>query len=226
MLVKNDSTLINKISFQFFAQVFENTASNTKRIDSHNSNFMRILKFFNEKLDLEIGTDHAFLRNDEDKPLFKCTGCPSQPFNGVIQCYGDRLPRHLCAGNLHKIFEATRVINNNTKTLFLMHNRYENPQPLREDKGAHFAANLQPREFVDITDENEDGPKVQALAQVIDITGQEQGNWTEAIKVVSAIQLFPNFYFEFCPICNTYLDKCGALREHLDVCFGKLSFGS
>lgn len=156
---------------------------------------------------MDIGIEHTFSQAEEEKEVYKCTGFHSEPFNGFILCKDNELPRHECGGQLCKVFKATRQVHSNQKTekCFLRHLKIKNPLPLPPH-----------RRF-----------KAREISPILRITDKKVPNVEKAQKrtidqkLVSAIRNLPTAVFESCPFCDSRLPARGALRDHLDVCFGK-----
>jgi len=217
--------------------VFETSQAASRRIYDHDVNFLEIMKFINEHLDLEIGTDHTFLRaTDEKLESYQCRGGCSQNgyFAGIIKSspQEDDVPppiiaqshSQVCNGNFHRILEISRTANNNLETLYVCHNNLEYPK-VAEGAGIHQKTTTKPRELIDITDDDDimADPKVIQMTQVIDLEEAEFADKKKAARKV--VQMFkghsPQIY-EVCPLCGSSLDWLGGLSVHLNFCLGIL----
>jgi hypothetical protein len=225
----------NLLSVLFHAlihcSVFESSCARNKDIYEHDANFTEIMKFFNEKLDLQIGTDHTFLLgSSENLVSYQCQGkCANiAPFYGIIKSPAqEALPSILstsshqvtCGGKFHKVFEISRTINNNVEVHQIVHKVYDNPKVVNMAEHASLTQN--PRELVDITDDNE-GPKVVEFKRVIDLDDEEFSDTKKKVtrKIVEKIKGIPDRSFETCPICHSSLITFDNLRQHLGLCLG------
>lgn len=193
------------------------------------------MKHFNEKLDLEIGTSHTFLRAaNEELDSFQCQNlCSLRQFKGVIRCSADSpipppiIAAHhakICPGKFLRVFEITRTQNNETDTRYVVHKQFENPKPAETSTEHHLKVTTLPREIIDITETDAaaaDGPKVVATTQVIDLDNVEfSAQQKKARKIVTDIKAKKQNTFEVCPFCGEQLEKFGGLRLHLDLCLG------
>lgn len=215
--------------------VYETSNAFRKKIDDHDVNFHEVMKFFNENLDLEIGTDHTFLRaHTEELDSYKCFGgiC-SGLFNGIIKCQPrEEVPpqiiatahQNACKGKFHRIFEVTRTLNNNIETKYVTHKEFENPTAAAGDNSeAHHKTNMEPRELVDITSEEDGAPKVVPLTKVIDLEDAEFTDRKKQVrKVVETIKKNAGNNFTKCFICESSLEEHGGFRRHLNLCLNKI----
>jgi predicted SprT family Zn-dependent metalloprotease len=227
----------NLLSVLFHAlihcSVYESSAARNKDIYEHDANFTEIMKFFNEKLDLQIGTDHTFLLgSSENLVSYQCQGkCANiAPFYGIIKCPAqEALPSILstsshqvtCGGKFHKIFEISRTSNNNVEIHQIVHKVYDNPKVANMAEDSHACLTQNPRELVDITDDNE-GPKVVEFTRVIDLDDEEFSDNKKkgTRKIVEKFKATPEKSFETCPICHSSLITFDNLRQHLGLCLG------
>ena len=241
----NPKTLLNCSRVHFFSAllhalihccVYETSFSRLRNIYEHDSNFMEIMRFFNEKLGLEIGTDHTFLRAVNQNLLtYQCQGRCSEslPFYGVVKSCSDQdFPpqvltesnhRENCNGKFHRVFEATHTtVNNNIETKYVVHSSIENPRgPETESELGSSNANNNPRELVDITNDDESGPKIVKMTQVIDLDDDEFSDTRKKPrKIVETIKMIQPVVFETCPLCSSSLSVCGGFRSHIDLCLG------
>lgn len=218
------------------SSVYESSHARNKQIYEHDSNFAEITKFFNEKLDLQIGTDHTFLRGtNEDLVSYQCQGkcATTSPFFGIIKCPAQEASPALlstsshqltCGGKFHKVFEISRSgVNNNIEVQQIVHKVFENPKIANKTTETH-AATTKPRELIDITDDDEtNSPKVVAMTPIIDLDDEEfsENKKKGTRKIVETFKTISPADFETCPICLTSLENFGGLlRQHLDLCLG------
>lgn len=211
--------------------VYETSCASGKVITCHDVNFMEIVKHFNEKLNLQIGTDHTFLHSAEDDKEFYC-------FQGIIvkcekiKCektvkgtppilaeMHQKLNRQHCEGGLHKVYKAYRTINNNIEVKHLVHSKFAvvtNSDPTFGCSN-HQSTTIKPRELVDITNEEGTSPKVLKMTQVIDLGDSEFNDRNGRIrKIVDHFKNMPNMEFGKCPFCCQLLQ--GGLQAHFDLC--------
>lgn len=234
-------TRANLLSVLFHAlihcSVYESSHARNKDIYAHDANFTEITKFFNNKLDLQIGTDHTFIRGAaENLGSYQCQGkCATRSsFHGIIMVKNHAaLPTILstsshqqtCGGKFHKVFEISRLnANNNIETRQIVHKIFSDPKIASKTTDAHTAAMSKPRELVDITDDDEThSPKVVAMTTVIDLDDEEFSEHKKkgTRKIVETFKAISDRDFETCPICQTSLNNFGgSLRLHIDLCLG------
>lgn len=220
--------------------VYESSAARGRCINTHDSNFNEIMKHFNAKLDLQIGTDHTFLlAAGEDIEMYQCQGkCPKiggGPFSGIIKCHTNQeapppiitTSNHQthCGGAFHKVFEITRTVNNNTETHYVIHQKFNDPKTSSIADAHHISKiNIKPREFVDMTEDDGDGaaPKVVAMNKVIDLEDEEfaENRKKTVRKVVEIFRQQQQTMFDTCPFCEVAFEPFGGFRPHLDLCLG------
>lgn len=233
----NRKTLVNcsrasLVSVIFHAlthiSVYMTSQASGRRIDEHDVNFREIIKHFHEKLGLEIGTDHRFIRTTDDLEDYQCQGRCSNvlPFLGVIKCPVDKsIPEIVnakhqsCDGIFHKVFKGTRQLNNNIENRHIVHKKLNKPSVMQQ---GHLRTSIQPRELVDITEDDEAAPRVVQLTQVIDLQdGEFDVGSKKARKVVEVFKTQTQALFETCLFCHSKLDDYGGFRPHLDLCLGR-----
>lgn len=205
--------------------VYESSCAYTKQIYDHDINFMHILRIFNNRLNLEIGTDHTFLRNEDDLVSFKCNTCVMPHFKSVVKCPEGNIPpvpiagaHKACPGQFHKVFEASRTINDVVETKYLMHKYVRFPKPIQH--GGAGNVNAKPREIVDITDEDDvQGPRIENMVPIIDVEDNTNAPNRKLRNVAKDFDV-PNAAFQKCPFCKLALDLFGGLQPHLDLCLG------
>lgn len=203
-----------------------------RRIDKHDMNFREIMKHFNEKLDLGIGTDHRFIRATDELEDYQCQRCCElpqlSPFLGVVKCpVNQSIPKIViekhknCDGIFHKVFKVTRQLNNNIENRHIVHKKFNNPNVAQQGDG-HHQTNIQPREIVDITEDDETATRVVQLTQVIDLQDDEFDVRSERVrKVVELIKTQVQVSLKTCLFCQSKLDLYGGFRRHLDLCLGQ-----
>lgn len=195
--------------------------------------FSQIKKHFNEILNLEIGTNHSFLRADtDDLESYQCQGqCSKNIFKGIIKCHPDSpVPPPIlvesthskCCGKFHKVFEISRTLNNNIETRYVVHKTHENPTSAEGSAEHHPKVSIKPREIIDMTDDDADaaaGPKVVATTQVIDLEDDEFSDKKKNTrKIVEQLRNQQQNDFDLCPFCKKSVVEFGGLRPHLDLC--------
>ncbi|CRL05558.1 CLUMA_CG018181, isoform A [Clunio marinus] len=211
--------------------VYETSQSSTRRIYNHDSNYLAIMKFFNENLELEIGTNHTFIRSVENKTdRYHCIGecCSSDRsfsfilnycLNQQIYTIGEIIAENhkkLCSGRFHKIFEAVRVYNNVKEIKYVINRHYEDPKVngsnvVVPEHNSHAIAHF------DLTNE-EHSHNVKSLVQVIDLDDEEfTSPHCPPRKIVEVIK--NNFNAEACPICESSFMLIKFIK-HINFCTG------
>lgn len=234
MLTCSRGNLIN-VMFHILIHcaVYETSAAKGRLISDHDANFISIMNHFNEKLGLEIGTDHTFLREASDgKTSWLCLCCgDNNAFRGIIKLEPDSeeqrfelaLPHRVDGTRkFHKVFEVTRTINNNIDTRFVIHESFDNPKAFGA-ADTHQRVNIAPRELVDITEDEENSAplKVVPMTATIDLDDTEfADSKKKPRKVVELMKNLPQAAFENCPFCSRPLEIFGGFIPHVDLCLG------
>lgn len=171
---------------------------------------MAILRFFNEVLDLEIGSNHSFVRSEAAKPFYKFTGGVTPGFGvfkGVVRCNEVDLP----GGQFHKVFELTR--SEREKKFFI---NITVPRPECDENASRYPES-QPLELIDLS---EGAVRVEVLTTIVDVDTEFDENPRQVRKVVSSVVTQPAINFGTCVICGERLAVQGEMRVHLDICLG------
>lgn len=194
------------------------------------------MKHFNEKLELEIGTDHSFLRVSVDNlNLYKCQGESLQHhifFGGIIKCHQDSpIPPPIladinhagkCEGKFYRVFEINRTLNNNVESHYVVHKTIQNPIAAEANAKSRQMVNVQPREVFDITEDIAEVavPKVVTTAPLINLDDAEFSEHRKKItrKIVEVFKSQSMDILRYCPLCLKSVAEYGGLRPHLDLC--------
>jgi predicted SprT family Zn-dependent metalloprotease len=201
-----------------------------KCIDEHDVNFQEIKNFFNEHLDLNIGTHHSFLQNMSPESVYSCQGtCSKNAFRGIFRSFGPedqvflnfvREHNVVCTGTLQKVYTAQKTVDKQLKEVSIIPTDAtirEVQRPSTAGVSTHQVAN--PQAIVDITDENMEGPaNVVNLLETIDVDEPGVRSHRVLRKVIAMIKESSIRNLGSCPVCSNVLRETG-LRAHLEVCF-------
>lgn len=205
-----------KLNFfkSFYPQVVDSEQTIGKEIFEHDVNFLEILKFFNQQLDLNIGIHHTFLISETAMSQFKTLniGADIGLFRGIIRfdeatlpCDGRRFRRAYVATRpgqeIHVVNRKCDIINTNHK----------------QNKIKQAAAYLSVREILDIT--GDAGTSEIKVIETIDI--EQPNSSRKSRQIVKILQKKKKESFERCLFCNQRLSRPGSIRNHLDLCSGK-----
>lgn len=221
-------TLINTVLHAMIhIAVYETSASTKRNINDHDVNFRLIMESFNRRLGLEIGTAHEAIRaQGEEREMYRCGLCAlryNRPFKGIVvsaENMADVGPIHRqnCHGNFHKVLKVSRTDNNNEEIRHIVHNRIAMPR-IGGNDGPNAGHNLQPRELVNLADNDGDATVVDLVPQ-IDLQDPEfDVNRGRPRAIARQLTGQQDFVFQFCAFCNRNIGV-GAFGQHLDACLG------
>ncbi|XP_050100889.1 DNA-dependent metalloprotease dvc-1-like [Anopheles aquasalis] len=208
--------------------------------NGHGDNFRKIMIFLNNMLQTNISFSHKLYNTNMlcRTQWYRCTGiCHNyKPFRGIVRSTEGPPSLHnewwkdhsdSCGGTYYKIYEMSKIINEEVSTRYAVNVRYMLPK--RENIRGRFKTKLPVKESYDLTAET---PRLIASSDSTEVISLDTGD-TPSQATSSSCKVADSFIAHFnrsiafsrdsyemqCPICQERV-KRKLFDNHIDGCKG------